>query len=57
MTPAQLTALRQCLAWSKSRLARELSVTASTVCRWESGQVPIPDSQAKLIGLVCGLIR
>lgn len=57
MMPAHLTALRQCLGWSQARLARELGITASTVCRWESGLVPIPASQAKLIGLICGLTR
>lgn len=49
MTPAHIVTLRATLGWSQSRLARELGLNRSTICKWESGQHPIPPMAQKLL--------
>ena len=55
MTPSQFRALRLCLNWSLSRVAKELGVNKSTVWRWENGKYPVPDRVAqRLMGTTKG---
>lgn len=49
MISHDLTRLRSALGWSQNRLAQEISVNRSTICKWESGQHPIPPMAEKLL--------
>lgn len=55
MTGAQLKALRYKLNLSLSQAARQVEVSVSTWCRWESGKQPIPEGAMKLFRILNGL--
>jgi len=49
MTGEELKTLRQIAGYSQKELANALHVHRVTVCRWESGKIPISDAMALLI--------
>ncbi len=51
----RIAALRAAAGVSKAALARELSVDASTLYRWERGKVGIPDEQKVALALRFGV--
>lgn len=52
MTPAALKSSRKSLGLSAARLAAMTGVTVSAIRKWESGDRPIPEWLALLIGLM-----
>lgn len=52
MTGAQLKALRYKLKLSLAQVCRQVEVSSSTWCRWESGKQKIPEGAIKLFKLL-----
>jgi transcriptional regulator with XRE-family HTH domain len=51
MTPTALKDSLKALGWSQSRLAVALGVTKTTVSRWATGQIPIPQYAVAYLAL------
>jgi len=52
MTGTELRTLRRTLRLSQTALGRELGLSRATICRYETGQWPIPS----LVATVCNLL-
>lgn len=52
MTGAELKELRKLLGLSLAQASRQVEVTPSTWCRWESGKQPIPPGAMKLFKMI-----
>lgn len=52
MTNLELKALRKQLGLSLAQASRQVEVTPSTWCRWESGATKVPLAAIKLFKLV-----
>jgi transcriptional regulator with XRE-family HTH domain len=51
MTPTALKDSLKALGWSQSRLAVALGVTKTTVSRWATDQIPIPQYAVAYLSL------
>lgn len=52
MTNIELKQLRKSLGLSLAESAKQVGVTPSTWCRWESGETPLPYAEIQLYKLV-----
>ena len=52
MTATELKRLRKKLGLSLAQAAKQVEVSVSTWCRWESGETPVPKSASKLFRMV-----
>ncbi len=53
--PNRLAELRSATGLSQTALAYERGVTSATIYRWETGRVPIPDTQKLALALRFGV--